>query len=98
MMARRCRSQATRSGLRRSDSLAAGVAFREVRRDTYTPSRHSTPPTYANATGASPSSHQPSRMAIGGTTYVDTPSRLALVRASAYAHVVNASAVGNAPR
>lgn len=63
-----------------------------------TPARHSTPPANANGTGASPSSSQPSRMATGGTRYVVAPIRPALVRDRAYAQVVNATAVGNAPR
>jgi hypothetical protein len=41
---------------------------------------------------------QPRTTASGGTRYVVAPSFPAVVRLSAYAQVVNASAVGKSPR
>lgn len=59
---------------------------------------HRAPPAKASAAGLSPNQSQPMRIASGGTRYVVEPIRPALVDDSAYAHVVNAIAVGKTPR
>ncbi len=67
-------------------------------RATNTPTRHSAPPASASAGGVSARIAHPRTIATGGTRYSVAPIRPAVVRLSANAHVVNPSAVGNAPR
>ncbi len=88
---------------RRSAELAATAAGATRPRGqrvqaTTTPARLIAPPTSARGPGASPSSHQAMAPVSGGTRYVVAASRPAGERASAYAQVVNAIAVGNSPR
>lgn len=66
-------------------------------RETATPARQIAPPTRVSAAGTSSRTAQDISTTIAGTTYVVAPIRLAEVRASANAHVVKASAVGNTP-
>ena len=62
-----------------------------------TPTSESAPPTIARIGGTSLRKN-PSRMVIGGTAKVVTPSFPAAVWLSAYAQVEKASAVGTSPR
>ena len=63
-----------------------------------TPTNESAPPTIASIGGTSLRKSHPSRMVIGGTAKVVTPSFPAEVWLSAYAQVEKASAVGTSPR
>src|SRR5215470_18088071 len=81
-------------------SAAAGSACtgRVRLREIATPARHSAPPRYASGRGVSPRNAHDISTTRTGTMYVVTPILPAVVRFSAYAQVVNASAVGTTPR
>jgi hypothetical protein len=68
------------------------------RHATATPARVIAPPMSARSPGVSDSAHQLITIVTGGTRYVNVVIRPAVVRVSAYAHVVNAIAVGKTPR
>src|SRR5690349_2571452 len=81
-----------------SSGTTAGGGGIARRRDTATPARQSAPPARVSQPGTSPRNSHDIRTTRAGTTYVVAPSLPALVRASAYAQVVNAIAVGPTPR
>ena len=98
------RSRCRRRGPRGRGLCGRGLRGRVRRRcprpdrDTATPARHSAPPASVSSPGTSPSASHDIRTTSAGTAYVVAPIRLAVVRASAYAQVVKASAVGKTPR
>src|SRR5882757_11051924 len=63
-----------------------------------TPARHRAPPVSPSAVGTSPSVTHDTSTAMPGTHSVVAAMRPASVLAKAYAHVVNAIAVGPTPR